>query len=77
MPGKQEQVEINIQEDMDVSKRAELVAKLEYETGVVSAFFKGGDRHHLTVRYDTEYFSDVTLLDAIREHGFHGEVSRE
>ncbi len=58
---KQEQVEINIQEDMDVSQRSWLMAKLEHERGIIGAWFKGGDHHRLTVHYEYEHFSHVTL----------------
>ena len=74
MPNKQEQVEINIQEDMDVSQRSWLMAKLEHERGIIGAWFKGGDHHRLTVHYEYEHFSHVTLLDTIKGHGFHGKI---
>jgi len=74
MSNKQEQVEIFIQEDMDASKRSFLVAKLEHETGIISACFVEGNHHRLTVQYEREHFSHITLLDDIKELGFHGEV---
>ena len=37
MANEPEQVDINIQEDLDVGQRAWLVAKLEHETGIISA----------------------------------------
>ena len=69
-----ERVEIYIQEDMDVSQRAELTAKLEKESGIIDAWFKGGNHHHLTVNYEGDQFSHLTLLDTIKEYGFHGEI---
>ena len=74
MSNKQEPVEIFIQEDMDVSKRSFLVAKLEHESGIVSAWFVEGNHHRLTVQYEREHFSHITLLDSIKELGFYGEV---
>ena len=74
MSNEREQVEIFIQEDMDVSQRAWLVAKLEHERGIVGAWFKGGDHHRLTVYFDPNHFSHSTLLDAIKLHGFHGKI---
>ncbi len=70
----QERVEIDLQEDMDVSQRSLLVAKLEHERGIIGAWFEGGDHHRLTVDFQLEHFSHVTLLDAIKQHGFHGEI---
>jgi len=75
MSNEQERIEIYIQENMDVSQRVWLVAKLEDEKGIVGAWFEGGDHHRLTVHYERDHFSHVTLLDAIKEHGFHGEIS--
>jgi len=75
MSNEQEQVEIYIQEDMDVSQRVWLVAKLEHERGIIGAWFEDGNHHRLTVHYEREHFSHVTLLDAIKELGFHGEIS--
>ena len=43
MSNEQERVEIYIQEDMDVSQRTWLVAKLEHERGIIGAWFEGGD----------------------------------
>lgn len=74
MSNREERVEINIQEDMDVSQRTWLVAKLEHERGIVGAWFEGGDHHRLTVHYDRNHFSHVTLLDTIKEYGFNGEI---
>jgi len=70
----EERVEINIQEDMDVSQRSWLITKIEHEKGIVSAWFEDGDHHHLTVHYDINHFSHVTLLDLIKRLGFHGET---
>jgi hypothetical protein len=74
MASEKEQVEIYIQEGMDVSQRSWLVAKLEHERGIIGAWFQGEDHHRLTVQYEREHFSHVTLLDTIKEHGFHGEI---
>jgi len=74
MANEPEQVEITIQEDLDLNQRSWLVAKLEHETGIVSAWFAGGDHHRLTLHYEPEHFSHETLLDTIRLHGCHGEI---
>lgn len=76
MSNKQVQVEVYIQEDMDVSQCSELVAKLERERGIIGAWFEGGDYHRLTVDYEPEHFSHVTLLDTIKRRGFLGEIVR-
>lgn len=59
---------------MDVSQRTWLVAKLEHESGIIGAWFEGGNHHHLSVRYERDHFSQITLLDTIKEHGFQGEI---
>ncbi|MGD8570487.1 MAG: hypothetical protein PVJ39_20535 [Gammaproteobacteria bacterium] len=69
----EEKVEIHLEEDISVAQRALLVSKLEYERGVISAWFVEG-KPSLMVRYDPEHFSHVTLLDALKEHGFHGKI---
>ncbi len=74
MSNEQEQVEIYIQEELNVSQRSWLVAKLEHERGIISAWFVGGDHHRLTVHYERNYFSHVTLLDTIKRQGFHGKI---
>lgn len=74
MVNEQEKVKIHIREDMDVSQRTWLVAKLEQERGVVGAWFEGNDHHCLTVDYERNHFSHATLLDTIKLNGFHGEI---
>jgi hypothetical protein len=75
MSEKQKQVEIYIQEDLGAAQRAEFVEKLELERGIVTALFKGGDHHRLTVDYECDHFSQLTLLDTIKTHGLHGKIS--
>ncbi len=75
MPEKQQTVEIFVREDMDVYQRSELVAKLEHERGIARAYFEHGDHHRLVVVYNPGFFSRITLLDKIREDGFHGEAA--
>ena len=75
MSNEQEKVEVYIQEDVDESQRSWLVAKLEHERGIISAWFEGGDHHRLTVHYERNHFSHVTLLDTIKELGFHGDIT--
>lgn len=74
MSNEQERVEIHIEEDINLSQRTWLVAKLEHESGIIGAWFEGGNHHRLTVRYERDRFSHITLLDTIREHGFQGEI---
>jgi len=74
MSNEEVQVEIKIQEDMDVSQRSWLVAKLEHIKGIISAWFDSEDHHRLTVHYERDHFSHLTLLDTIKEHGFHGKI---
>jgi len=74
MSNEEERVDINIQQDMDASQRSWLGAKLEHERGIVSAWFEGGDHHHLILHYDVNHCSHITLLDTIKRLGFHGEI---
>ena len=71
----QEKIEIHIKEDMDISQRTWLVAKLEHERGIIDACFENEDHHRLIIHYEPEHFSHVTLLDTIKEHGYHGEIT--
>lgn len=71
----EEKVEIYIREDMDIARRGWLVMKLEHEQGIVGAWFADGDHHRLTIHYEREHFSHLTLLDTIKQLGFHGELS--
>jgi len=71
---KPQKMEIFIKEDMDVTRRTALVARLEEESGIVGAWFESGSHHRLTVHYQREQFSPLTLLDAIKKHGYHGEI---
>jgi hypothetical protein len=66
--------QIDLAETLDVDQRSWLVAKLEDERGIISAWFDDENHHRLIVRYEHEHFSDLTLLDAIKEHGFHGKM---
>jgi len=75
MADEQERVEIYIEEDMDVSQRSWLVATLEHKLGIVSACFEHGDHHRLTINFEHKHFSHITLIDAIKEHGYHGKVA--
>ena len=74
MSNGQEQVEIYIHKDMDVSRRSWLVAKLEQEQGIIGAWFEDGNHHRLTVHYERDHFSHITLLDTIKLEGFQGEI---
>jgi hypothetical protein len=74
MSNEQDRVEVYIQEDMDVSQRSWLVARLEHERGIIGAWFEGGNHHRLTVDYERDHFSHLTLLDTIKAYGFHGEI---
>ena len=74
MANEPEKVDIHLQEELDLDMRAWLVAKLESENGIVSAWFASDDHHHLTVHYEPEHFSHETLLDTLRLLGCPGTV---
>ena len=71
----EQQVQIDIQEDMDVEQRSWLVAKLEDETGIIGAWFDNQNHRRLVVHYERDHFSHLTLLDWIKQQGFHGEIA--
>ncbi|KAA3622257.1 MAG: hypothetical protein DWQ08_13055 [Proteobacteria bacterium] len=62
-------------ETMNVRRRPHLVFKLEREKGVSSAWFDSDDPARLVVFYDPEWFSHVTLLDAMQEFGYQAELA--
>lgn len=70
-------VVIYTQEDMDVSKRSWLVASLEHYRGIVSAWFEHGDHHSLTIHFEREHFSHITLIDTIKKHGYLGKILQD
>lgn len=77
MANEPEKIEIFIKEDLEAPRRSDLVSRLEQEIGIVSAWFEGGDHHRLTIHYEPDHFSHLTLLDTIKEHGFHGKIFNE
>ena len=74
MPNVDERVVIYIRENMDVSKHSWLVATLEHYKGIISAYFEHGDHHRLAVLFERRHFSYITLIDTIKEHGYHGKI---
>ena len=76
MSMQQEHVEIHIDADLDSTQRSLLEAKLEEESGIIGAWFEGVDHHRFTVHYEKKHFSHATLLDTIKEFGFHGRIIR-
>ena len=73
----QEKVGIYIQEDMDVTKRSWLIAALGRKNGVISAWFEHENYHLLTVCFKREKFNHITLLDTVKEHGYHGKIMHD
>ncbi len=74
MPSEFEHVEILILEDLSLSQRSMLIAKLDHERGIIQAWFDPENHHHLIVEYGRDHFSHLTLLDFIKLHGFHGKI---
>lgn len=74
MSVKQGQVEIYIKEDMDITKRSWLIATFLYKEGIISAWFEREDHHQLVIRFEQDKFSNNTLLDVVRMHGYQGEI---
>ena len=68
------QVEIHFEEELDATQRSLLETRLEEEGSVVSARFRDDDAHRLILAYDEQRYSQLTLLDAIRELGFHAWI---
>ena len=71
MPIEPAQVEVHLEEALDATQRSLLETKLEEGGGVLSARFQDNDAHRLILSYDDQRYSHLTLLDAIRELGFH------
>lgn len=71
-----EKVDIRLRQELDLGRRAWLVAKLESENGIVSAWFDGDDHRHLTVHYEPAHFSHETLLDTLRLLGCPGDIDK-
>lgn len=74
MSNEQKQVLVHIQDEMDVSQRSWLEAKLDHENGINAAWFDTDDPHRLVVQYEPDHFSHVTMLDTVKQYGFHGEI---
>ena len=68
------QVEIHFEEELDATQRSLLETKLEEEGSVLSARFRDNDAHRLILSYDDQRYSHLTLLDTIRELGFHAWI---
>lgn len=73
MSSKQECV-VYIEEDMTVAQCTALAAKLEHQRGIFEVLFDDENYHRLTIHYDRDHFSLLTLMDLIRLHGNHGKV---
>jgi len=65
---------LTLSDDADQDQRQALVMKLEWEPGVEHAVFDPHDAHRLRIDYDPEHFSELTLLDAVRGHGWQAEI---
>ena len=70
----QEQVEIYIREDIDVTKRCWLIGALGRVNGIISAWFERGNHHRLTIRFEQGKLNHVTLLGAVKKYGYHGKI---
>lgn len=65
---------LHLAQAADQNRRQGLVMKLERERGIAHAVFDAADASRLRVDYDTAYFSDLTLLDIVRRHGWEAEL---
>lgn len=70
-----QRMNLHIDEDIDLERRQEIVALLEWEPGVSQARFEHDDPHHLVVVCDPAYFSAATLVDFVDRHGVHARVA--
>jgi len=61
--------------DADQDERQTLVMKLEWERGLHHAVFEPNDPHRLRIDYDPAHFSELTLLDTVRGHGWRAELT--
>ena len=66
---------LTIDENIDLERRQEIVALLEWEPGIARAWFEHDDPHRLHVDCDPAQFSETTLVDFIVRHGVHARVA--
>lgn len=65
---------LRLLDDADQNQRQTLVMKLEWERGIHQAVFDADEPHRLRVDYDPAHFSELTLLDTVRGHGWQAEL---
>ena len=70
-----QRMNLHIDEDIDLERRQEIVALLEWEPGIQRAWFEHDDPHRLYVECDTTHFSETTLVDFVDRHGVHARVA--
>ncbi|HKK04528.1 MAG: hypothetical protein P8009_03015 [Gammaproteobacteria bacterium] len=68
---------LHLQDDADQNTRQALIMKLEWERGIHRAVFDAGKSQRLRVDYDPAHFSELTLLDAVRGHGWQAELEND
>lgn len=67
-------VYVRLAHEADQDRRQALVMKLEWERGIRSAVFDAADPRRLRIDYDPARFSELTLLDTVRRHGWQAEL---
>lgn len=65
---------LHLLDDADQDRRQALVMKLEWERGIHRAVFDADKSQRLRIDYDGAHFSELTLLDAVRGHGWQAEL---
>lgn len=65
---------LHLAQEADQSQRQALVMKLERERGIAHAVFDAADPCRLRVDYNDADFSELTLLDTVRGHGWDAEL---
>ena len=65
---------LELEQELPLSRREELVARLEHVRGVRLALFDARDTRRLTVASAPGTFSDETLLDFLRHLGVTARV---
>jgi len=74
MTVKTKRVSVHISEDLDHSKREDLVVRLEHQPGIELALLDPDDSHGLAVEYLPDRISKITLQDFLALHGVHAKI---
>jgi copper chaperone CopZ len=67
-------VTIHVDENLDVTKRAEIEQKLRAIDGVVSVHNPDDKPHLAVVEYDPNKVNSTALLEVVKDEGVHAQL---